>query len=64
MKYKKNNNKFKFPVDIKGDLDVPDFDISDNFSTEIIKNKIGMSNCEVCLEQFDHSKHEHERRSM
>ena len=40
MKYKKNNNKFKFPVDIKGDLDVPDFDISDNFSTEIIKNKI------------------------
>ena len=39
MKYKKNNNKFKFPVDIKGDLDVPDFDISDNFSTEITKNK-------------------------
>jgi hypothetical protein len=40
MKYKKNNNKFKFPVDIKGDLELPDFDISDNFSTEVIKNKI------------------------
>lgn len=44
MKYKKNNNKFKFPVDIKGDLQLPDFDLSNNFSTDIIKNKI---DCEV-----------------
>jgi hypothetical protein len=40
MKRKKNDNKFKFPVDIKGSLDLPDFDISENFSVEVVKNKI------------------------
>ena len=41
MKYKKNNNKFKFPIDIKGDLDLPDFDISDNFNYLISKKQYG-----------------------
>jgi hypothetical protein len=36
----KNNNKYKFPVDIKGDLELPDFDISENFSVKVVKNKI------------------------
>jgi hypothetical protein len=37
---KKNNGKFKFPVEIKGEIDLPDFDISENFSNTIVKDKI------------------------
>lgn len=40
MKYKKNNNKFKFPVDIKGTFNLPNFDLSENFETLEIKKKI------------------------
>lgn len=39
-KAKKNNNKIKFPIDIKGDLELPEFDISENFSIPKLKNKI------------------------
>lgn len=37
---KKNNGKFKFPVEIKGEIDLPDFDISENFSNTVVKDKI------------------------
>jgi hypothetical protein len=40
MKAKVNNGKFKFPVGIKGELDLPDLDISENFSSSIVKDKI------------------------
>ena len=49
MRAKKNDNKFKFPVDIKGPLDLPDFDISDNFSAEVVKNKIDSEVKEVSV---------------
>ena len=39
-KAKKNNNKIKFPIDIKGDLELPEFDVSENFSIPKLKNKI------------------------
>lgn len=37
---KKNNGKIKFPIEIKGDIELPDFDVSGNFSTEEPKKKI------------------------
>jgi hypothetical protein len=37
---KKNDNKIKFPIEIKGDLELPEFDLSENFSIPRIKNKI------------------------
>jgi hypothetical protein len=37
---KKNNGKFKFPVEIKGEIELPDFDISENFSNTKVKDKI------------------------
>lgn len=40
MKAKSNNGKFKFPLNIKGDLMLPDFDLSTNFQSPDIKNKI------------------------
>jgi hypothetical protein len=41
MKKKKyNNNKIKFPIEIKGDLELPDFDVSENFSVPELKSKI------------------------
>lgn len=40
MKPKKNNDKFKFPVDIKGDLELPDMDLSSNFTSPELKGKI------------------------
>jgi len=39
-KPKKNNNKIKFPIDIKGDLELPEFDVSENFSIPKLKSKI------------------------
>ena len=44
---KKNDNKIKFPVDIKGDIELPDFDISENFSIPKLKNKISSEVIEV-----------------
>jgi len=44
---KKNDNKIKFPVDIKGDIELPDFDISENFSIPKLKNKISSEVKEV-----------------
>ena len=49
MRTKKNDNKFKFTVDIKGTLDLPDFDISNNFSVEVVKNKIDSEVKEVSI---------------
>ena len=40
MKPKKNTGKFKFPVDIKGDLELPDMDLSANFTSPELKSKI------------------------
>ena len=37
---KKNNGKFKFPVEIKGEIELTDFDISENFSNTKVKDKI------------------------
>lgn len=44
---KKNNNKIKFPIDIKGDLELPEFDVSENFSIPKLKNKISSEVKEV-----------------
>ena len=40
MKAKSNNAKFKFPVEIKGEIDLPDFNLSENFSNSVVKDKI------------------------
>lgn len=40
MKAKKNSGKFKFPIDIKGEIDLPIFDISGNFSNNRVKDKL------------------------
>ena len=37
---KKNNNKIKFPIEIKGDLSLPEFEVSENFSITEVKKKI------------------------
>ncbi len=39
-RYMKNKLDIKFPIDLKGDLEIPDFDLSQNFSTPKLKNKI------------------------
>jgi hypothetical protein len=44
---KNNDNKIKFPIDIKGDIELPDFDISENFSIPELKNKISSEVKEV-----------------
>lgn len=36
----KNKEKYKFPVDIKGELELPEFNLDDNFTVPILKNKI------------------------
>jgi hypothetical protein len=46
-KKKENNNKIKFPVEIKGDFELPDFDVSENFSVPKLKNKISSEVKEV-----------------
>lgn len=40
MKKKENNNKIKFPIDIKGDIEFPELDVSENFSIIDVKKKI------------------------
>ena len=47
MKKKNNNGKIKFPIDIKGDLEIPEFDVSENFSIPKLKNKISSEVKEV-----------------
>jgi hypothetical protein len=37
---KKNNNKIKYPIDIKGDIEFPELDVSENFSVVNVKKKI------------------------
>jgi hypothetical protein len=49
MKSKKNNGCFKFPIDIKGDFELPDFDLSENFETSEIKEKISSEIKEVTI---------------
>lgn len=49
MKSKKNNGCFKFPIDIKGDFKLPDFDLSENFETSDIKGKISSEIKEVTV---------------
>ncbi len=44
---KNNDGKIKFPIDIKGELELPDFDISQNFSVPELKNKISSEVKEV-----------------
>jgi hypothetical protein len=47
MKAKENNGKIKFPLDIKGDLNLPDLDLSETFSSSQIKKKINSEIKEV-----------------
>jgi hypothetical protein len=51
MKPKKNTGKFKFPVDIKGDLELPDMDLSANFTSPELKSKITSEFKEVSVEK-------------
>jgi hypothetical protein len=48
MKAKVNNGKFKFPVEIKGEIELPDLDISENFSNSVVKDKIDSKVKEIC----------------
>ena len=47
MKAKNNNGKIKFPLDIKGDIVFPDFDLSSNFQIPELKAKISSEIQEV-----------------
>lgn len=47
MKAKPNNGKIKFPVEIKGDLDLPELEISGNFESQEVKKKISSEITEV-----------------
>jgi hypothetical protein len=44
---KKNNNKIKYPIDIKGDIEFPELYVSENFSVVNIKKKISSEVKEV-----------------
>ena len=48
MKAKVNNGKFKFPVEIKGQMELPDLDVSENFSNSVVKDKINSEVKEIC----------------
>lgn len=37
---KKNNGKIKFPIEIKGDFEFPEFDVDQNFSPVEVKKRI------------------------
>lgn len=52
----KNNNKYMFPIDIKGDIELPDFDISDNFSVPDPKDKIDSEYKEISIEKKNNKK--------
>jgi hypothetical protein len=49
MKAKKNNGKIKFPLDIKGDLELPEMDLSSVFNSFQVKEKISSEIKEVIL---------------
>jgi hypothetical protein len=49
MKAKKNNGKIKFPLEIKGDLELPDLDLSQTYSSSNIKPKISSEVKEVII---------------
>ncbi len=49
MKAKKNNGKIKFPLEIKGDLELPDLDLSQTYSSSSIKPKISSEVKEVII---------------
>ena len=49
MKAKKNNGKIKFPLEIKGDLELPDLDLSQTYSSSNIKPKISSEVKEVTI---------------
>jgi len=44
---KKNNNKIKYPIDIKGDIEFPELDVSENFSVVNVKKRISSEVKEV-----------------
>ena len=56
MKPKKNTGKFKFPVEIKGDLEIPDFDVSDNFTLPELKGKIDSEYKELSIDKNKNKK--------
>lgn len=37
---KKNNGKIKYPIEIKGEIELPESDISENFSILEVKKRI------------------------
>jgi hypothetical protein len=47
MKVDKNDGKLKFPVGIKGELDLPELEIKDTFSDIKLKKKISQEVTEV-----------------
>ena len=47
MKAKPNNGKIKFPVEIKGELELPELDLSENFESQVVKRKISSEITEV-----------------
>jgi hypothetical protein len=47
MKAKTNDGKVKFPLDIKGDTDFPDLDLSMNYQSPPLKAKISSEVKEV-----------------
>ena len=49
MKAKKNNGKIKFPLEIKGDLELPDLDLSQTYSSSNVKPKISSEVKEVII---------------
>jgi hypothetical protein len=46
-KAKNNSGKYKFPIDIKGDFELHDFDLSSNYENSKVKNKISSEIKEV-----------------
>jgi hypothetical protein len=49
MKAKKNNGKIKFPLDIKGDLELPDLDFTQTYSSSNVKPKISSEVKEITI---------------
>lgn len=58
MKPKKNSGKIKFPVEIKSELelDLPDFDVSTNFTSPKLKERINSECKEVSAEKNNKKK--------
>lgn len=51
MRNKKNSGKIKFPIEIKGELELPDFDVSNNFTVPELKGKINSEVKELSMEK-------------